>query len=121
MGQTTFWIVGAANYLWTNLFVVAWLFFFYTITIKNSKAISPWVALLSFMAGCSNESVSPFVSLISVLAIAYELWQNKSVSRNKIVYSLCAIAGSCVLILSPGNFIRASGKEFWYGRPIFER
>ncbi|MDI8841784.1 hypothetical protein MJI69_31485, partial [Salmonella enterica subsp. enterica serovar Anatum] len=42
------------------------------------------VALLSFMAGCSNESVSPFVSLISVLAIAYELWQNKSVSRNKI-------------------------------------
>ncbi|ECA6438331.1 hypothetical protein EO062_22080 [Salmonella enterica subsp. enterica serovar Senftenberg] len=121
LGQTTFWIVGAANYLWTNLFVVTWLFFFYTITIKNSKAISPWVALLSFMAGCSNESVSPFVSLISVLAIAYELWQNKSVSRNKIVYSLCAIAGSCVLILSPGNFIRASGKEFWYGRPIFER
>ncbi|MEX8987039.1 DUF6056 family protein, partial [Salmonella enterica] len=66
LGQTTFWIVGAANYLWTNLFVVVWLFFFYTITIKNSKAISPWVALLSFMAGCSNESVSPFVSLISV-------------------------------------------------------
>ncbi|SUH18473.1 membrane protein [Salmonella enterica subsp. enterica] len=54
LGQTTFWIVGAANYLWTNLFVVVWLFFFYTITIKNSKAISPWVALLSFMAGCSN-------------------------------------------------------------------
>ncbi|MBE8432459.1 hypothetical protein IQB77_22475, partial [Leptospira interrogans serovar Pomona] len=52
LGQTTFWIVGAANYLWTNLCVVAWLFFFYTITIKNSKAISPWVALLSFMAGC---------------------------------------------------------------------
>lgn len=121
LGQTTFWIVGAANYLWTNLFVAAWLFFIYNITVKNIKAINPWVALLSFMAGCSNESVSPFVSLISVLAIAYGLWQNKSVSRNKVVYSLCAIAGSCVLILSPGNFIRASGKEFWYGKSIFER
>lgn len=121
LGQTTFWIVGAANYLWTNLFVAAWLFYIYSITTKNIKSINPLIALLSFMAGCSNESVSPFVSLLSVLTIAYELWRTKSVSVNKIIYSISAILGSCVLILSPGNFIRASGKEFWYGKSVFER
>ncbi len=121
LGQTTFWIVGAANYLWTNVFVAAWLFFMYSITMKNIRTINPLIALLSFMAGCSNESVSPFVSLISIVAIAYELWRTKSVSVNKIIYSISTILGSCVLILSPGNFIRASGKEFWYGRSVFER
>lgn len=121
LGQTTFWIVGAANYLWTNLFVAAWLFYIYRITTQNINTINPLIALLSFMAGCSNESVSPFVSLLSVLTIGYELWRTKSVSVNKIIYSISAILGSCVLILSPGNFIRASGKEFWYGKSVFER
>lgn len=121
LGQTTFWIVGAANYLWTNLFVAAWLFYTYRITTKSIKTINPLIAVLSFMAGCSNESVSPFVCLLSILAIAYELWRTKSVSINKFIYSISAILGSCVLILSPGNFIRASGEGSWYGRSIFER
>ncbi|MBG6243263.1 MAG: hypothetical protein EKE20_16285 [Candidatus Symbiopectobacterium sp. Dall1.0] len=121
LGQTTFWIVGAANYLWTNLFVAAWLFYIYSITTKKIKKTNPLIALLSFIAGCSNESVSPFVSLLSILAIIYELWREKSVSINKIIYSISAILGSCVLILSPGNFIRARGEYLWYGRSVFER
>lgn len=121
LGQTTFWIVGAANYLWTNLFVAAWLFFMHAIVTRDVKKISPLMVLLSFMAGCSNESVSPFVSLLSVLAICYAFWRTKTVPANRVIYSLSAILGSCVLILSPGNFIRASGKEFWYGKSLFER
>ncbi|MGL9734120.1 MAG: DUF6056 family protein [Symbiopectobacterium sp.] len=77
--------------------------------------------MLHFIAGCSNENVSPFVSLLSISAIIYELWREKSVSINKIIYSISAILGSCVLILSPGNFIRTSGEDLLYGRSVFER
>lgn len=121
LGQTTFWIVGAANYLWTNLFVAAWLYAMHETIMKNDNKIRPLLVLLSFMAGCSNESVSPFVSLLSVMSICYGLWRTKTVAANRVVYSISAILGSCVLILSPGNFIRASGKEFWYGKSVFER
>ncbi len=121
LGQTTFWTVGAANYLWTNLFVAAWLFHIYNITAKNIKKTNPLIVLLSFMAGCSTESVSPFVSLLSILAIIFKIWREKSVSLNMIIYSISTILGSCILILSPGNFVRASSEGAWYARPIFER
>ncbi|WLI77906.1 DUF6056 family protein [Kosakonia sp. H02] len=121
LGQTTFWLVGAANYLWTNLFVAAWVFYIYQITADNIKKISPLVIVLSFMAGCSNESVSPFVFLLALLAMAYELWMTKTVSKNKAIYTLFTLIGSCTLILSPGNFVRASDKAFWYGKPLLER
>lgn len=121
LGQTTFWIVGAANYLWTNLFVAAWLFFIYKITTDNVKKVSPLIILLSFMAGCSNESVSPFVVMLSALTMAYEYWMTKSVSKNKVIYTLFTLIGSCTLILSPGNFVRAGDKTFWYGKSLFER
>lgn len=121
LGQTTFWIVGSANYLWTNLFVAAWIFYIYKITMGNIKNTNPLIALLSFIAGCSNESVAPFVCLFSVIAIAYELWMTREVSKNKVIYSFFAIVGSCTLIFAPGNFVRASGATEWYGKSLFDR
>lgn len=121
LGQTTFWLVGAANYLWTNLFVAAWIFYLYRITVDNIKTINPLLMVLAFMAGCSNESVSPFVVLLALAAIIYEMVTAKSVAKNKIIYALSALAGSCTLIFSPGNFVRAASKTYWYGKPLLER
>ncbi|XTZ39908.1 DUF6056 family protein [Salmonella enterica] len=123
LGQTTFWLVGAANYLWTNLFVAAWIYAMYNATIAHKKETSLLLIVLSLFAGCSNESVAPFVVALSLLAIAYDLWHEKKLYQNKIIYALSAIIGASVLVLSPGNFARASSDSHaaWYGKSIFER
>lgn len=85
IGQTVFWVVGSANYLWTNLFVAAWLWNLYRIQMRreNTRVV---MLLLGVLAGCSNESVAPFVVGLALLAIIYDLWQDKRLYGNKVAY-----------------------------------
>lgn len=122
IGQTVFWVVGSANYLWTNLFVAAWLWNLYRIQMRREKNTRVVMLLLGVLAGCSNESVAPFVVGLALLAIIYDLWQDKRLYGNKVAYFLSALAGAAILIFSPGNFIRAQGAhKVWYEKSIIER
>lgn len=122
IGQTVFWIVGSANYLWTNLFVAAWIWNLYRIQQQREARTRVGMLLLGLLAGCSNESVAPFVVGLALLAIAYDYWQEKRIIANKIAYFLSALVGASILIFSPGNFIRAQGAHtVWYDKSIVER
>ncbi|HCW7015843.1 TPA: hypothetical protein OX923_001398 [Citrobacter farmeri] len=122
IGQTVFWIVGSANYLWTNLFVAAWIWNLYRIQLQREERTHIGMLLLGLLAGCSNESVAPFVVGLALLAIVYDYWQEKRIIANKIAYFLSALVGASILIFSPGNFIRAQGAHtVWYDKSIVER
>lgn len=122
IGQTVFWVVGSANYLWTNLFVAAWIWNLYRIQLHNEQRTQVGMLLLGVLAGCSNESVAPFVVGLALLALVYDLWQQKRLYGNKVAYFISTLVGASVLIFSPGNFIRAQGAHaVWYEKSIVER
>lgn len=122
IGQTVFWVVGSANYLWTNLFVAAWIGYLYRIQLQKQTRIQPLMLVLGVLAGCSNESVAPFVVGLSLLAIIYDYWREKRIHVNKCLYFVSTLAGAGILIFSPGNFIRARGPHaVWYEKSIVDR
>lgn len=121
IGETIFWVVGSANYHWTNLFVAAWIYGISYTLQNNDKKIRILMVIISLLAGCSNESVAPFVIGLSLLAICYDFWKRKSTNINKVIYAFMTIVGACVLILAPGNFIRAKETPVWLGKSFLEK
>ncbi|MEX9870904.1 DUF6056 family protein [Providencia huaxiensis] len=110
IGQIVFWIVGAANYLLTNLFVV--IFIYALIQYINKRKCITILLLVSFFAGCSNENTTWIVLLIS-LTTSFYLYHKE---KNKILFlsTLLVFVGFSVLIFSPGNFNRAAlATEFY--------
>ena len=118
LGQTSFWIVGSANYLWTNLFIAIFLSYL----LKLSRGKKPNIlslAVMSILAGCSNENTSVMVSLITIFIVFYE----KLPRDVKLTSIIGVVIGSAFLILSPGNMVRASVPVFdsWYSTSIIHR
>ncbi|HHQ6611871.1 TPA: DUF6056 family protein [Morganella morganii] len=112
LGQTVFWVVGAANYLFTNLFICLYLLFLSLYLSHGRKYIIP-LLIFSMPAGLSNENTSVIVVCISVFSTAYDIIKNKN--HLLLTSSILVIVGACLLILSPGNFSRASNQAFeWW-------
>ncbi|EBU8357381.1 hypothetical protein DNZ67_06845 [Salmonella enterica subsp. enterica serovar Typhimurium] len=114
LGQTNFWLVGSANYLWTNMFIAIYILISICVSNGNRSNLMIFVYVASsILAGCSNENTSLVVVLISV---AYFFIMN----RNK--YLLIGVLGSAigagVLLLAPGNLSRASTIQDWYNQPL---
>ena len=70
LGQTTFWLVGSANYLWTIMWAsLYFLFLLYLLTqekeIDFKKSIL--LILLGFFAGLSNEATSISSVLFTII------------------------------------------------------
>lgn len=111
LGQTTFWIVGAANYLWTNLFIA--LFYavlFFCLNGGGAAASRVALCITALAAGCANENTA--VMVIGLTAFIW--WYEK---RNRawvaVAWALNAL-GAAVLLLSPGNRMRATQFPDWY-------
>lgn len=112
LGQTVFWVVGAANYLFTNLFICLYLLFLSLYLSHGRKYIIP-LLIFSMPAGLSNENTSVIVVCISVFSTVYDIIKNKNYLL--LTSSILVIVGACLLILSPGNFSRASNQAFeWW-------
>lgn len=116
LGQTSFWIVGAANYMWTNMFIAA--FFVYLIrAIKNKNFNSQIFFLLAFLAGCSNENTAIVVVLVNIFIVFYE----SASTKMKAVSIAGTLTGALLLILAPGNRVRASHFEYWNSLDLFKK
>ncbi|HHR5957318.1 TPA: DUF6056 family protein [Providencia alcalifaciens] len=110
IGQIVFWIVGAANYLLTNLFVV--IFIYSLIQYLNKRKGITTLLFVSFFAGCSNENTT-WIVLLTSLTTSFYLYHKE---KNKILLlsTLLVFVGFSVLIFSPGNFNRAAlATEFY--------
>lgn len=123
IGQTVFWVTGAANYLFPIFFVFLYLFLL-SLYIKkpenNWKYLAP-MCFSGFMAGCSNESTGWAVVLLSFSAAFYLQRQRKDWAIW--LPSILTLAGFMVLFLSPGNAARAANPAFsdFYTQPFISR
>ncbi len=124
LGQTTFWIVGAANYLWTSLFALL----FIVLTIRQSELYSKNVpffiyGISAFLAGLTNENVSVTLSAFLFFIICWEKIRYQKLNKKFLYVWIFLILGSAVLILSPGNFIRLGNNSYniWKSYGLFEK
>lgn len=108
LGQTSFWIVGSANYLWTNMFIAFYFVYFFRILNKQhcNKAI---LFILAFLAGASNENTGLVVVILTVFLSFYE----RTSAHIKSISIVGNVLGFLLLILAPGNHVRASHFEYW--------
>lgn len=116
-GEIVFWLVGAANYLVTNFFIIVFLYalFNYIYNRKNLYLL----LLVSFFAGCSNENTCWIVLLLSIASSFYLYKKNK----NKVIFisTVLVFLGFATLIFSPGNFARAAASPEFINVTFFER
>lgn len=115
LGQTTFWIVGSANYLWTNMFIVCFL-----LCIKRKVNVVV-TSLFAFFAGCSNENTSVVVILLTASYGIYQFIIRNGDYKKTIWYLVLNVIGCLVLLLSPGNMERAKFFEEWFSKPLISR
>ncbi|WP_313374660.1 DUF6056 family protein [Chishuiella sp.] len=112
LGQTSFWIVGSANYLWTIMW--ASLYFVLILYITNIKKELEkndylYIVILGFLAGCSNENTS-----VSVVLFTFTLFFIEQRKKIISVGFLSSLIGALVLLLAPGNRVRMQTEDFWY-------
>lgn len=109
LGETTFWFVGAANYLWTTFYISL---FIITIALQKPKIKwwkVPFALLLGFAAGCSNENTSIVTILLTISFIIYK----KNISTFY-PYLAGLIIGIGVLLLGPGTANRSVYFTDWH-------
>jgi len=117
LGETSFWIVGSTNYLWTSMFVAGYFVYLFRALDKNSGLTGSLTSgVLGFFAGCSNENTSVVVVLITIFMVVAE--KNKRILLWGVVGS---IIGAAVLIFSPGNKSRSNSFSEWKSLSLWEK
>ncbi len=112
------WQSGAANYLYMTVFVLFFLWCYVRALEGADKPLlgaAVWIIPLGLAAGWSNENMGPAVWLLSLGIIAY-LWRTE---RRRhlwmILGNVASLAGSILVIIAPGNFVRSSEAATEYG------
>ncbi len=117
LGQTTFWVVGSANYLWTNILILLFIYLFLSHKKKETTKLSIQVCVLALVAGCTNENTG----FIPILFIMFFSYLKQRISKDLIIYWLLSCIGYLVLIISPGNSARKEYFTQWYEMSLWER
>lgn len=119
LGQTSFWIVGSANYMWTNLFIcIYFMTLFSLLRAKSSSKSYAMVAVIGLIAGCSNENTA----MVTILITAFAFFIEKDGNRKLLITGLLSLTvGAAILLLAPGNAVRATRFKSWYSKSFPDR
>lgn len=111
--QKFIWEAGSFNYLWTVLFMLITMYYFYHIIIndkKNSKFENVVFYFFSFCAGLSHENtafVTGMFIIIMFLVNIKKLLKLDLKEKIKLITPVLLFGiGAMILIFSPGNFSR---------------
>ncbi|HGG8813943.1 MULTISPECIES: DUF6056 family protein [Enterobacter cloacae complex] len=109
LGETSFWFVGSANYLWPSMYVSL---FMVIVALQKEKMAAwklPLALAMGFLAGCSNENTSVVLILLTVGYLVYTRKLNVSYP-----YLIGLLAGAAALLLSPGSAKRSLVFTDWH-------
>ncbi len=123
LGEINFWIVGSANYVWTNVLHMLFLGLFLREALEapeptttqqlNSRwpARSTLTLLLAPIAGCTNENTSISTLMLMGLICLHVLivrneWHWRTFNWKLPAYGLAFTLGTAALIFAPGNAVR---------------
>ena len=121
------WITGSITYLWTNLIILSFGMLYYrdycstkgritnatTYAQEQKRGVSCaltcvlYVAL-GFFAGLSNEAGACSLVLILALFMTYKIRTRQRIYIYQILGSVSAFAGTGILLLAPGNYVRSA-------------
>ena len=104
------WQSGAANYLYMTTFILFFLWCYVRALEGQDKALpgaSLWMLPLGLLAGWSNENMGPAVWVLSLGIILYLWVKERKWSWWMLAGNVTCLLGSCLVILAPGNFVRA--------------
>lgn len=109
--QTLFWESGFANYIYTIIFVLIFLYQFIRLAEyperKQPIGITFWIIPLGLFAGWSNENIGPTISLCVLGIILFLRYKKKAPPLWTYLGNIFCAIGSVLLIVSPGNKIRS--------------
>jgi len=122
LGETTFWIVGSAVYLFTSLYVL--IFLYYYLVIYDKKDIWLWGIgfILSFIAGCSVECLSSILIPGFCCMIYLLKSQDDNINQTGTIFCLIGLVfGATVLFVAPGNYQRLATFSEWVTMSLWEK
>ena len=114
-GQNFIWLTGSCNYLWTTTIILLFLVP-YRLKHDNSECqIKLWCSLLFFflgmLAGWSNENSGAAVLFLLIAYITMKVYKRDKLFLFEILGFLGFLIGFILLILAPGNYVRAEAIE----------
>lgn len=116
LGDTVFWLTGAANYLWGTTLILLFLLPFRMYDGQKSNittqiSMSVIIFILGIIAGWTNENTAAAMLLILILYCAYFYSQKWNIPVWLITGFIGSLAGFFLMIAAPGNYVRAGGSS----------
>ena len=117
LGDTVFWLTGAANYLWGTTLILLFLlpFRMYQGQKSNTTTLilsSVGIFFCGLIAGWTNENTAGAMILILILFSAYFYFQKWPISIWMVIGFIGSLAGFFLMIAAPGNYVRAGDSSF---------
>jgi len=127
-GQTILWVTGSANYLWGSLIILSFLLPF-TLYENNPSILKDNIfsAIIMFFAGViagwTNENTAAALIFLILCLIVYHGINKVGVPKWQIFGGIGTLVGFAIMILSPGNFVRAGyvSEDISTFKKIFDR
>lgn len=114
------WYSSSVLYLWSSIFAAAMIVFFFSCSNINKKAKIMMIPVF-FICGWTHEFTGCMLCLSLFLYILFRIMAKRNIDRFHILYFLSSSLGYLILILSPGNAIRAKKSSSFYGISFFSR
>lgn len=114
--MSMFWQAGTVNYVYSSVWILAFLRPYLRLAEEPGKKDLPfvnlWILPLGLMAGWSNENMGPASLVTAVAAVAYLAKAKKHRLHPWMVTGPAAcLLGSVLVVAAPGNFVRAEAVE----------
>lgn len=109
--STVFWITYSANYLWSTVIILLFIFpylNYYKSTEKKDESIIFSIMMLFFgvIAGWTNENTSVSLVFMLIVALVFFKYEKRQIPQWAIAGLIGAFIGCILLLLAPGNYVR---------------
>lgn len=104
-GQTVLWETGSCNYLWTTT-IILWFLLPYRLE-ETKKHNIVLLFLAGIVAGWTNENTGGALILMLLLILGKRLFEKKKLQSCEISGLVGSMVGFLLLVLAPGNKVRA--------------
>lgn len=124
-GETSIWLIGSVNYLWTTVFIMLFLFPYRYLAVekpmlKDNYLIGVCMALLGFLAGMTNENTGSIACMLVAILYVYLKWiKSKKLPNWFYTGGIGVFLGFATMIVAPGNNKRSEAIN--YHAPLLQR
>lgn len=124
-----YWYSASVSYVWPLLPLLAGIYFYLLLQIKETNFRKCATIFLIFIASFSQEQISVLVIVWVASILFFTFWKERSTSGKKNIphylygMAVSAVLGGMITIFAPGNFVRAGTTRYdeFYSMSFFEK